>query len=326
MAEKRCWWATPLPRLSTSPSTPEPSRVSVDLRGKVAADGAFDGTARFELAGIAGLVLRRAFLDSSDAEKEKTLSDFTGDEFQGASVRHVESGDPAELTKPFWVKFELHKKDFFAPGKTSMQVKLGWNTDSLRGLDGLPKPEKAVPIESGVISTNLDLIVDTAFMITDHMPVHRESPSGKYDSEYQYENGHLLLKRSLSFKAGMLVPAEWASLIDLMKAARDESNGGFTLERRPATNPALAALSPLTRAMQEGSAAYQKRDYEGARKAYLEATRSTPRTARRGTIWVGLMPACMYTLRRKRLTRGRDLKLTRRIYTHTTTWDWFTAP
>jgi tetratricopeptide (TPR) repeat protein len=256
---------------------PVPARVSVDLHGIVAAGGALDGTARFELGGIAGLVLRRVFLDASEDEKEKTVGDFTGAEFRGASVRQVESSDPADLTKPFWVKFELHKKDFFAPDKTAMQVKLGWNTDSLRGLDGLSKPEKPVPIESGVISTNLDLIVDTAFMITDHMPVHRDLPSGKYDSEYDYENGHLRLKRSLSFKAGMLAPADWASLIDLIKAARDESGRGFTLERRPATTT-LAALSPLSRAMQEGSAAYQKRDYEGARKAYLEATQIDPKS------------------------------------------------
>ena len=256
---------------------PVAARVSVDLRGKIAADGAFDGSARFELRGIAEMALRRAFLDASEDEKEKTLSDFTGAEFRGASVRQVESSDPADLTKPFWLQFELHKKDFFAPDKTSMQVTLGWNTDSMRGLDRLPKPEKPVPVESAVISTHLDLIVDTAFMITDHMPVHRDSPSGKYDSEYEYENGHLLLKRSLSFKAGMLAPAEWASLIDLMKAARDESSRGFTLERRPATNTAVAALSPLARALQEGFAAYQKRDYEGARKAYLEATQIDPK-------------------------------------------------
>jgi tetratricopeptide (TPR) repeat protein len=254
---------------------PVQARVSVDLRGKVAADGAFDGIARFELVGIAELALRRAFLDSSEEEKEKTLSDFTGAEFRGASVLHVENGDPADLTKPFWLQFELHKKDFFAPDKTSMQVTLGWNTGSLRGLDELPKPEKTVPVESAVISTNLDLIVDTAFMITDHLPAHRDSPSGKYDSEYEYENGHLLLKRSLSFKAGMLAPAEWAPLIDLIKAARDESGRGFTLERRRTSTTAV--LSPLSRAMQKGSAAYQRRDYEGARKAYLEATQIDPK-------------------------------------------------
>ena len=125
--------------------SPVPQRIASTLKGRVTASGNFEGSTRLEFQGFAEPLLRRVFLDATEADKEKILQKLAGPEFGNANIRQVANSDPGDLSKPFWVECQLSDKDFFAPAKTSMEVKLEW-PEALVALLETQKPAKPVPI------------------------------------------------------------------------------------------------------------------------------------------------------------------------------------
>jgi len=254
--------------------SPVPTGLTATLTGKVTAAGAFEGFSRFEFQGRPEFVVRRVFLDATEAEKEKILRQLAGPEFQNANVRQVSSGDPSDLAKPFWVQCQLSEKDFFPPEKTSMRIALELSASRIIPVDA-KKPNKPLPIESLSATRSMDLIVDPSLTIENGMPVHLKTAFGVFDSEFSYQNGHLKLTRSFELNGIAIAPSDWDVFVDFMRSAQTAIDRGFTLERH--TGAAVSAgLSPLSRSLQEGIAAYQRRDYEGAKRALLEATKLDP--------------------------------------------------
>ncbi len=258
--------------------SPVPERVATTLTGKVTSAGAFEGSARLEFQGFAEPVLRRIFLDATDAEKEKILQKLAGPEFGNAHVRQMSSADPSDLTKPFWVQFELSDKNFFSQAKTSMEIKLDWPA-SLAALLEAKNPQKSTPIDSASITRSMDLIVDTTLLIANGMPVHSKTPFGSMDSEFSYLSGHLMLKRSFQLNGGVIAPSDWKEFVSFMRSAEDATARGFTLERHsPARSSTSAQLSSSALAMREASQAFDRRDYEAAKRSYLEVVRLEPQS------------------------------------------------
>lgn len=253
--------------------SPVPARLTSALKGKVTAAGVFEGSTLLEVQGIAEPVVRRIFLDSSEVEKEKILQQFAGPELRNANVRQISSADPDDLTKPFRVECQLSEKNFFPPARTSMRIMLSVPS-SLAELDAVKKPDNPLPLEPFVANMSMDLAVDTSLLISDGMPVHIKTAFGTFDSEFSYRNGHLILTRSLEFNGAAIAPSDWDKFISFMHSVIEETARGFTLERHT-PSPAVTGLS---QSIQEGRAAFQRRDYEAAKRAYLEATRLDPKS------------------------------------------------
>jgi len=272
-------------RIEIPLETPVPTSIAEDLKGTVNAGGGFEGSVQLEFGGLMEALLRRLFLDGADADKEKALLGLMGAEFRGATVSRIESGDATDLSRPFQVRFGLSKKDFFAPGEGSLKVTLGWSGWAFQGPDESAKPDRPVPLDAIALSTKMDLAIDTSFTITEGLPLHRKTRLCDYDSEFSYEDGRLLLRRTFSLRAAMLQPSDWEEIHTTLREARDESKGGFTLSRlRNSTSPSFST-SGVGGLLQEGRTAYDRRDYEGARKAYLKATQLDPKSL---TAWNSL--------------------------------------
>ena len=260
---------------------PVPTRFATEIKGRISAAGVFEGSTRFEFQGLLEALARRFFVDAADNDKEKILREFIGPEFRNASVRQLSSSDPQDLSKPFWIQCELNAT-LFPPTEESFRMTFGWSGASpQQAYQQMPASTKLPQIEPVSITTTMDLTVDQSLTIVDSLPVHRKTDFGAFDSEFSYENGHLLLKRTLELTGKQVPASEWKSVADFMSAVSSESARGFALERQtsrliPGGTP--AATTPLGRAIQEGSAAYGRRDYEAARKSYLEATAIDPKS------------------------------------------------
>jgi len=259
--------------------SPVPTKFTAFVRGRVTAAGVFEGSARFEFQGLAELSVRRTFLDSTDAEKEAALKSFNGitSASASASVRQIVSSDPADLSKPFQVACEINDRDFFPTAK--QKTKVGSPLHPLvaqirQALEVPPQPEKPYPVERVSITDDMDLIIDSSLTTTTGMPVHLKAVFGTFDSEYSYRDGHLTRKRSLELNGSSIAPTEWNEVVEFMRSTAVELGRGFELER----HTAASGLSGSRKALQEGAAAYTRRDYEGAKRAFLEATRLDPKS------------------------------------------------
>lgn len=268
-------------RLAGIPSaSPVPTRVKLDVKGSIAASGAFEGSVRLETQGILEVVFRRLFLDATDADKEKFLVAILGPEFTGGGVRQVMHADPADLSKPFWISFEASKSDFFPTSRPSMNVSLGTTLiGSVVTQREQTKPSKPIPSEPVEIRVAMDLAVPSAITLTNGMPVHRSSPPATYDSEYTYKDGHQKLARALVITGAPIRPEDWDSWKDLTRAAREEVPLSLGRHSSP------VSPSAVDTAIRAGAAAFQQADYAEAKKQYLEATRLDPQSK---TAWNNL--------------------------------------
>jgi tetratricopeptide (TPR) repeat protein len=261
--------------------SPVPQRIAIALKGKITASGAFEGSTRLDFQGFAEPVLRRVFLDATNVEKENVVRQLAGPEFNNANVRQVSSSYPDDLTGPFWVQCELSDKDFFPLAKPSMDIKLEW-PPAVAALLKSSKPSQPVPMESMSVFMSMDLIVDTSLTIGNGMPVHLKTPFGTMDSEFSYRDGHLLLKRSFQLNSGTIAPEDWDAFVSFMRAAEDATSRGFALDRHsgsPITRSSSPAQpSPLARFMQESSESFNRRDYESAKRSYLEVVKLDPQS------------------------------------------------
>jgi tetratricopeptide (TPR) repeat protein len=135
----------------------------------------------------------------------------------------------------------------------------------------LEKPEKPLPMDEMAFVRNMDLAVDTSFTITNGMPVHRKAPFGTFDSEFSYENGHLMLALSMKLNGTPITPEDWTSFLEFLGTANTDQALNFTLQRQSGS-----MVSPYSKAMKDGAGAYQRKDYSAAKQAYLEATKLSP--------------------------------------------------
>jgi transglutaminase-like putative cysteine protease len=67
--------------------SPVPQRIASTLKGRVTASGNFEGSTRLEFQGFAEPLLRRVFLDATEADKEKILHKLAGPEFISVRLR-----------------------------------------------------------------------------------------------------------------------------------------------------------------------------------------------------------------------------------------------
>jgi tetratricopeptide (TPR) repeat protein len=265
--------------------SPVTQRTSAAMKGRINASGGFEGSARFEIQGLPEPVFRRAFLDAADTDKDKILRQLAGPEYANAKVRQISTADPNDLSKPFWVQCELSDPDFFAPPKTSMLITLEIPTAAAAQLQAAKPPTVPLPIEAVVATRSVDIQIDPSLVAGAGLPVHLKTGFGTFDSEYSYEQGHLLLKRSFQLKGAELIPADWTAFVSFMQSILAEAAKGFTIGRNPAPPSSAGSSTALRRAFQDGAAAVQRRDYEAAKRAYLEAVRLDPQSP---TAWNNL--------------------------------------
>jgi tetratricopeptide (TPR) repeat protein len=262
-------------------NSPVQERYLVTVRGRVNANGEYEGFARIEFQGRMEAYMRRLFLDASDAEKEKILRGAVNGNLQGATIRQVSHSDPSVLGKPFWVECQLHAKDFLSPARTN--TSFDPRAPGTIPVDTRNTPNQPVPVEPFSFEATSDLIVDPSLTIVSSMPVHRKAVFGSFDFDSSYKNGHLLEKHSMEMAGGIIQPADWDVFTQFLKAWLSNITKGARLERHSASPASVA--SSASGLVAAGSEAYRRGDFEEAKKKYLEATRLDPKSQ---TAWGNL--------------------------------------
>ncbi len=254
--------------------SPIPSRVTSALQGRITAAGVFDGSIKLELHGSAELGLRRTFLDASDADKEKLLRELAGPEFKNATVRQILNSDPGDLGSPLKIQCELSDREFFPVSKTTLHLGSELPNSPAATYGAMAAPAKSFLLEELIVTSTLDVIVDTALTTVNGMPVHLKTAFGSFDSEYSYDRGHQKLNRTIALNGTSIAPSEWKTYVEFMQAVIREEARGFSLER---PKPVTGLQSRISRSMAEGQAAFQRHDSEAAKQAYLEVTKLEPK-------------------------------------------------
>jgi tetratricopeptide (TPR) repeat protein len=255
---------------------PITTQAEITLKGKIGADGAFDGALKVELRGIHEAPVRRVFLDAAVADKEALLRQFAGPELKNATVRQITSSDAADLTRPFTVECELSAREFYPPNQPSMRITFEVVPPAAQVLAMVSKPQNPLPVDGQVTKHSMDLTVDTSYMISDHPATHRKASFGSFDSEYTYKAGHLMLTRSFELNGTPIAPAEWDKFVEMIRTAQLEAAGGFLLTRHGGV-PRVSTTA-LGRAFEEGNDATRRGDFEAAKKSYLEAVTASPQS------------------------------------------------
>jgi tetratricopeptide (TPR) repeat protein len=252
------------------------TQAETTVKGRVGADGAFDGALKVELRGIPEAPVRRVFLDAALADKESLLRQFAGPELKNATIRQITSSDAADLTKPFAVECELSARDFYPPNQPSMRITFEVVPPAAQVLSQVSKPQNPLPVDAQVTKRSMDLAVDTSYMISDRAAVHRKSSFGSFDSEYRYKDGHLLLTRSFELNGTPVAPADWDKFVEMLRTAQSEAAEGFLLTRHGGV-PRVSTTA-LGRAFEDGNDASRRGDFESAKKSYLEAVKASPQS------------------------------------------------
>ncbi len=144
-----------IPQLS-----PVPARAQVALKATVSGTGALEGSVRVETEGLMELPFRRLFIDAADADKERTLASLLKVGESGASIRQITHADPADLSKPFWLQFEVSNPDFFPASKTSLPLVVGMGAAFPGSFMNMKKPANPIPVEAISIKILMDLSVN----------------------------------------------------------------------------------------------------------------------------------------------------------------------
>ncbi|MBZ5604404.1 MAG: DUF3857 and transglutaminase domain-containing protein [Acidobacteriia bacterium] len=157
---------------------PVPTRFELTIKGAVSSTGGFESSVRVETSGVMELPFRRLFLDSTSADQEKALLSFGA---QSAAVRQITHGDPADLTKPFWVAFEGSNPKFFPEPNATIRMDLANGAFPLQSFESTKRPTKPIPVEPFTIAIKMDLMVSGNFTVDTGMPVHRKIPAAARD-------------------------------------------------------------------------------------------------------------------------------------------------
>jgi tetratricopeptide (TPR) repeat protein/transglutaminase-like putative cysteine protease len=250
--------------------SPVPTRIVSTLKGKISGVGAFEGSIHIEFQGILEGPFRRIFADASESQKEVVAKLLAGTEFLKATVKNITTSPVDDLSKPFIVEGKLSDEQFFPPAMGG--IRIGGRASLGQAMfQNLKKPEKPLPMDEMTFVRNMDLAIDNSLTITNGMPLHRKAPFGSFDSEFSYENGHQMLALSLKLNGTPVAPEDWTSFLEFVGAAGTDQASNFTLERQPGST-----ASPYAKAVKDGVAAYQRKDYKAAKQAYLEATKLNP--------------------------------------------------
>jgi tetratricopeptide (TPR) repeat protein len=255
----------------------QPTSFSESLKGSISAAGVLKGSARYEFGGLIEVSLRRTFIDGTAADKEKSLKQLAGSKAMNTAILQLMHGDPTDLSQRFWITYEFSNKDFFPPPQPS--TTLGFEVpQSIASISNqMPQPRDPVPMEAAVLKFQLDLSIDPALLSTTTPAVHLKNPFGRFDLEYSFNAGHVVRNATLEFTGTPIPPTDWNSFVQFFTSAQAAMNRGFKLERNSGSST-TSSTSELTRLQREGSDALNRRDYQAAKKAFVEVVKLDPQS------------------------------------------------
>ncbi len=287
-------------RLAEIPSqSPVPEQATLVSTGKLDATGKLTMANDLSLRGLMEVPYRQIFQLGNKQAIEGTIKYLGRLQVSDGTAEPSGNSDPTDLSKPFEVKYQLTKTDFFAPLDRSKEVSVPNPFVSAKSWDEtLQKAKKArtTPVvpgsESGKepevedlelggpfkIDETFDLELDPIYEVDLPLPVRVERPFATYESSYSFEQGHLRARRILNITRDKLSPERWQDLDSFAKLIERDLNQNLTL-RRTGTVDLLSRAEQMSADDLNTAAASlleERREFSLARDLLLKATAKDP--------------------------------------------------
>ena len=229
-------------RLETTPAEPPFLSTEVSLvEGTVDDLGKLSAHARLVMHGDSEMYTRFIFRRTPKSNW-KNLGTFLGMAIGiRGDVTEIKAGDPADLTKPFEVEFDVSQNDFLDWSSKKLKVSLPFPPLNLSQLSGR-KAKNTKPIELGPpidISYTLKLTLPSKYKLRLPVPLKVSRDYGEYAAEYKLREQTLVGERKLRLRQRELPAERLEDYRAFAAATRSDAAQTLSLETEVAGTPAI---------------------------------------------------------------------------------------
>ena len=238
-------------RLAEIPAqSPIPEQATLVSTGKLDAAGKLTIENQLTLRGQTELPYRQLFRLGNKQAIEAMIKVMGEAQAGDVSAEHSGNSDPADLSQPFEVRYNLTKANFVPPLATSKDLSVPHTfiatrsfeeslrkAEKARAATAAPDPKATRKVEDldlggrGRIEETLDIALDPVYQVDLPLPVRVERSFATYESAYSFEQGHLRTRRILAIKQDKLAPGQWQDLDSFAKLVDRDLDQKLTLRR-----------------------------------------------------------------------------------------------
>jgi tetratricopeptide (TPR) repeat protein len=267
-------------RLETTPAEPPfLSSELVTVEGTVDDLGKVTAKARLVLHGDAEMFMRFMFRRTPKANW-KALGFYLGmaSGIPG-EVTDINISDPADLTKPFEVEFNVSKNDFLDWSSKKLKVELPFPPFRLQQF-GARKPTSKKPLELGPpieISYSLKLTLPSKYQARLPLPLKVSRDYGEYAATYKLDGQTLIGQRTLRLRQREIPAERLQDYQAFAAAARSDAAQTLALETDVAGTPAIPDSAKTEDLIQAAQAASGNRNFVVAEQLLRRALEKEPK-------------------------------------------------
>ncbi|HEX5835350.1 MAG TPA: DUF3857 domain-containing protein [Pyrinomonadaceae bacterium] len=267
-------------RLETTPAEPPfLSSEVVSLEGTVDDLGKITAKARLVLRGDAEMFMRYMFRRTPKSNW-KALGFYLG--MAGGvhgEVTDITTTDPADLTKPFEIEFNVTKNDFLDWSSKKLKVELPFPPFRLQQF-GARKTNSKKPLELGPpieISYSLKITLPSKYQARLPLPLKVTRDYGEYAATYKLEGQTLTGQRTLRLRQRELPAERLQDYQAFAAAARSDGAQTLALETEIAGTPAIPDSVKTDDLISAAQAATTNRNYVVAEQLLRRVLEKEPK-------------------------------------------------
>src|SRR5687767_9891543 len=267
-------------RLETTPAEPPfLSSELVTMEGTVDDLGKVTARGRMVLRGDSETYMRYMFRRTPKGDW-KSLGVFLG---MAAGlmgeVTDIKPTDPADLTKPFEVEFNVSRKDFLDWSSKKLKVPLPFPPFSLNNFYGRTSKSKK-PLEIGPpinISYSLKLTIPAKYQTRLPLPLKVSRDYGEYAANYKLEGQTLIAERTLRMRQRELPAERLQDYQAFVAAVRSDATQALSLETEIAGTPSIPDSVKTEDLIQASQAAVRNGNYPIAEQLLKRVVEKEPK-------------------------------------------------
>ena len=267
-------------RLETTPAEPPfVSSEMVTVEGTVDELGKITAHAKLVLRGDAEMFMRYMFRRTPKANWKGLgfyLSMAGG--IRG-EVTEIKASDPADLTKPFEIEFDVKRNDFLDWSSKKLKLDLPFPAFSLRQFGGR-KPTSKKPLELGPpidVAYSLKLTFPAKYQTRLPLPLKVSRDYGEYAADYKLEGTTFIGRRTLRLKQRELPSERVQDYQAFAAAARADAAQTLALETEVAGTPAIPDSVKTEDLLQAAQAASSNRNFAVAEQLLRRVLEREPK-------------------------------------------------
>jgi tetratricopeptide (TPR) repeat protein/transglutaminase-like putative cysteine protease len=256
--------------IRTPADPPFPSRTEVELKGAMDPEGKLQARAVWRFRSDFEVQLRTVFAATPlDRRTELVQKGFASD-WPGGKVTNVFVSDPADVTEPFRVEFDVVSST--DPGR-----KASWSLWIPLPTFGLPNPDReggaattTEPVEFllNEYTAKADFEIPEGFTLQAPLSVSVQRSYATFESTYSVEKGRINVSRILRLKSKTVPSEEVKSYASFYRAVDTDRDQKFSVLGNVAPGKGASAQE----LHEQGLAAFDRKEYGTAALLFTKAT------------------------------------------------------